>query len=76
MKKVRITVLLVVLLLPLCGALGQSLVSEVQNTDSDTSIVRYWNSSISVVYSHRERFRLVSAGGQFVAGGAEDTSAG
>ena len=54
MKKVRITVLLVVLLLPLCGALGQSLVSEVQNTDSDTSIVRYWNSSISVVYSHRE----------------------
>ena len=28
------------------------------------------------ILSQRGRFRLVSAGGQFVAGGAEDTSAG
>ena len=52
MKNVKINILFMVLLLsPLCAAWGQSTVSEVQYTKSDTSIVRYWQGSISIVYT-------------------------
>ena len=53
MKNVKINILFMVLLLsPLCATWGQSTVSEVQFTKSDTSIVRYWQGSISIVYTH------------------------
>ena len=43
---------LFLLLLPLCVARGQSVVTEVQYTKSDTTIVRYWTEGISIVYTH------------------------
>ena len=55
MKNVKINILFMVLLLsPLCATWGQSTVSEVQNTKSDTSIVRYWQGATSVVYTHNK----------------------
>ena len=49
----RFSILIVALLLsPLCAIWGQSTVSEVDNTKSDTTIVRYWQDGISVVYTH------------------------
>ena len=53
MKSVIFSILIVALLLsPLCAIWGQSTVSEVNNTKSDTTIVRYWQDGISVVYTH------------------------
>ena len=53
MKSMRFSILIVALLLsPLCAIWGQSTVSEVDNTKSDTTIVRYWQDGISVVYTH------------------------
>ena len=45
-------IVLSLLLLPLCAARGQSVVTEVQYTKSDTTIVRYWTEEISIVYTH------------------------
>ncbi len=42
---------LFLLLLPLCVARGQSVVTEVQYAHQDTSIVRYWKNGISIVYT-------------------------
>lgn len=53
MKSMRFSILIVALLLsPLCAIGGQSTVSEVNNTKSDTTIVRCWQDGISVVYTH------------------------
>lgn len=53
MKSMRFSILIVALLLsPLCAVWGQSTVSVVNNTKSDTTIVRYWQDGISVVYTH------------------------
>ena len=43
---------LFLLLLPLCAVRGQSVVTEVQYTKSDTTIVRHWTEGISIVYTH------------------------
>ena len=43
---------LFLLLLPLCVARGQSVVTEVHDTKSDTTIVRYWAEGINIVYTH------------------------
>ena len=44
MKDIAIkTFVLFLLLLPLCAARSQSLVSQIPENESDTSIVRYWN---------------------------------
>ena len=45
-------IVLSLLLLPLCAARGQSVVTEVQYTKSDTTIVRHWTEEISIVYTH------------------------
>ena len=45
-------IVLSLLLLPLCAARGQSVVTEVQYTTSDTTIVRHWTEEISIVYTH------------------------
>lgn len=53
MKQVHLkSFALLLLLLPLCAARGQSVVTEVQYTKSDTTIVRYWTEEISIVYTH------------------------
>ena len=52
MKDIAIkTFVLFLLLLPLCAARGQSLVSQIPANESDTSIVRYWKNDISIVYA-------------------------
>lgn len=52
MNKLKSVVLFAILLLSSsCAAWGQSMVADVQSSVSDTSIVRYWQSSISIVYS-------------------------
>ena len=38
--------------MPLCAVRGQSVVTEVQYTKSDTTIVRHWTEGISIVYTH------------------------
>ena len=45
---------LLLLLLPLCVARGQSVVTEVQQTKSDTTIVRHWTEEINIVYTHNK----------------------
>ena len=45
------------LLLPLCAARGQSLVSQIPENESDTSIVRYWKNDISIVYACNREFK-------------------
>ena len=56
---------LFLLLLPLYVARGQSVVTEVQYTMSDTTIVRYWTEGINIVYTHNSSndnyFLLVDA---------------
>lgn len=42
---------LFLLLLPMCAARGQSQVSHIPANESDTSIVRYWENDISIVYT-------------------------
>ncbi|MBR3412267.1 MAG: hypothetical protein IKG81_06230 [Bacteroidales bacterium] len=52
MKDIAIkTFVLFLLLLPLCAARSQSLVSQIPENESDTSIVRYWKDDISIVYT-------------------------
>ncbi|MBR3412101.1 MAG: hypothetical protein IKG81_05370 [Bacteroidales bacterium] len=58
MKNIAIkTFVLFLLLLPLCAARGQSLVSQIPENESDTSIVRYWKNDISIVYACNREFK-------------------
>ena len=58
MKDIAIkTFVLFLLLLPLCTARGQSLVSQIPENESDTSIVRYWKNDISIVYACNREFK-------------------
>ena len=64
MKKCKLTILLMLLLSSLGAAFGQSKVYDVPVVQSDTSIVRYWQNDISIVYSrsyesHGDYFLLV-----------------
>lgn len=52
MKRMKFNILFLILLSPLSMALGQSYVSEMPNNPSDTSIVRYWDNNISIVYAY------------------------
>ena len=47
-NRILITVLM---FMPPCGAWGHSMVTDVPAVPSGTSIVRYWKSEISIVYS-------------------------
>lgn len=52
MKYLRLSILFVVLLTQMCAVFGQSVVSMMPEHRSDTTIVRYWQGGISVVYTH------------------------
>ena len=54
MKRFNISILFAVLLLCVSAVKGQSVVSDVLNHSSDTTIVRYWKNGISIVYTHNE----------------------
>ena len=55
MKNMKIKILFMVLLLsPLCAAWGQSMVNDVPPIPSDTSIVRYWQQGVCIVYTHNK----------------------
>ena len=51
MNKLKLSILLNALLVPLGAAFGQSQVSEIPSMVSDTTIVRYWQDDVSVVYT-------------------------
>ena len=51
-NKSLITLTVAVLLSSLCAVRGQSVVSEVHEHKTDTTIVRHWQESIFIVYSH------------------------
>lgn len=51
MNKLKLSILLNALLVPLGAAFGQSQVSEIPSMVSDTTIVRYWQEDVSVVYT-------------------------
>ena len=51
MNKLRFNILLIILSLPLGSVFGQSQISEMTTMGSDTTIVRYWQEDISVVYT-------------------------
>ena len=53
MKVLRFSLLFVTLLMPLNAAWGQSNVCEIPTCMSDTTIVRYWQDNISIVYTCR-----------------------
>ena len=54
MKNVKINILFMVLLLsPLCATWGQSRIDAVPANITDTTIVRYWQDSVSIVYADK-----------------------
>ena len=51
MNKLRFNTLLITLFLPFGAVFGQSQISDMPTMVSDTTIVRYWQEDISVVYT-------------------------
>ena len=63
MKKLKFSILFALLLSSLSTVVGQSSIGEIPNNMSDTSIVRYWQEGINIVYSYHwqsgEKFFLM-----------------
>ena len=57
MKRFNISILFAVLLLCVSAVKGQSVVSDVLNHSSDTTIVRYWKEDINIVYTCISEFQ-------------------